>query len=215
MSPGGKRRGLLAVWLVLAVLVGVIVALERTDLVGPQPKPDGHGSVRARLLLPVPVDQLGAVEVVYAGTLHRFERDTADAWLYHAHAHDVALGSAAHHRHDAEPSLAACIAYAFAAFGRTRIERRFALTTPAEDYGVVMPEMLILVYRRNSMQPLAQYAVGDLAPDTLSRYVLIVGRSAVVTIPNYQIDNLLTLLKAVAGQSGARQIQGKARDCPP
>ena len=53
------------------------------------------------------------------------------------------------------------------------------------------------------MQPLAQYAVGDIAPDTLSRYVLVVGSSTVVTIPNYQIDNMLALIDTVAGKSAA------------
>ena len=46
-----------------------------------------------RLLLPVPVDQLGAIEVADAGTLHRFERDAAGAWFYHG-AHAGAGGGA-------------------------------------------------------------------------------------------------------------------------
>ena len=63
--------------------------------------------------------------------------------------------------------------------------------------------MLILVYRPDDLQPLAQYAIGDLAPDMLSRYVLIVGSAAVATIPNYQIDNLLAVIEAVAGKAAA------------
>src|SRR2546430_17394042 len=62
-----------------------------------------------------------------------------------------------------------------------------------------------------SPQPLAQYAVGDIAPDTVSRYVLIVGRSVVTTIPNYQIANVLALVAAVASEPGRRQ---KARIGP-
>ena len=61
--------------------------------------------------------------------------------------------------------------------------------------------MRILVYRSHSMQPLAQYAVGDIAPDTLSRYVRIVGSSAMATIPNYQIDHLLALIADVVDTS--------------
>ena len=197
MSASRRRSRLLAVWLLLAVLVGAIVVIERTALVGPKPRRDGHVSSKARMLLPVPVDQLGAIEVVHARTLHRFERDAAGAWFYHVHGVDT--GS--EEQHHAEPSLAKRIEYAFAAFGRTRIERRFALKTQAKDYGVTTPKMLILVYQSNDMQPLAQYAVGDIAPDTVSRYVLVVGSSAVATIPNYQIDNLLALIEAVAGRS--------------
>lgn len=92
-----------------------------------------------------------------------------------------------------------------AVFGRTRIERQFALQTPAQAYGVTTPEMLILVYGPHAVQPLAQYASGDIVPDTLNRYVLVVGSSTLVTIPNYQIDNMLGVIEAVAGPSAADQ----------
>jgi hypothetical protein len=186
------RIRLLAVWLLLLVLVVAIVVLERS--VGPTPRRDSHGQIvsDARMLLPWPVDQLGAIEVAHAGTLHRFERDAAGTWFYHG----ADTGLQGTHTHQADPAMAARIESAFAAFGRTRIERRFALDREGTEYGVGMPEMLILVYRPNDLQPLAHYAVGDIAPDALSRYVLVVGRSAVVTIPNYQIDNLLALIEA-------------------
>jgi hypothetical protein len=180
----------------VVLLVGTIVVIERTDLVGP--RRDGDGSSEMRMLLPVPVDQLGAIEVFHAGMLHRFERDAAGAWFYHVHGVDT--GSEKDHSHDTDRSLAERIEYTFAAFGRTRIERRFIPETQAQDYGVTSPKMLILVYRPYAMQPLAQYAVGDIAPDTLSRYVLVVDSAAVVIIPNYQIDNLLALIKAVTGK---------------
>jgi hypothetical protein len=190
MSAGGRRSRLLAVWLVLSGLVVAIVVLERTDRVGP-----GRAAVHdARLLLPVPLDQLGAIEVGHARALHRFERDTAGRWFYHG-AH---TGSGRPHTHQADPSMAARIETALAAFGRTRVERHFALEGDAADYGVGAPRMLILVYRPHDQRPLAQYAVGDIAPDELSRYVLMVGRSAVVTIPNYQIDNMLALIEAAS-----------------
>jgi hypothetical protein len=47
--------------------------------------------------------------------------------------------------------------------------------------------------------------VGDLAPDAFSRYVLALGGRSVVTIANYQIDNLRGLIAAVAGQSNQAQ----------
>jgi hypothetical protein len=203
MSAGGRRSRLLAVWLLLAGLVGAIVVSERTDLVGPALRRNSQDGSEARMLLPVPVDQLGVIEVVHGRMLHRFERDAAGAWFYHAHRHDT--GTAEGHRHDADPALTERITDAFAAFGRTRIERRFPLKADARDYGVAAPEMLILVYRPHDLQPLAQYAVGDLAPDTLSRYVLVVGSSAVATIPNYQINNLQALIDTVVGNTAAGQ----------
>jgi hypothetical protein len=190
------------VWLLLVVLVGAIVVIEHTDLVQPKTRHNSYGGSEARMLLPVPVDQLGAIEVVYGRTLHRFERDAAGAWFYHIHGEED-TGAEEGHRHDADPAVAERIAYAFAAFGRTRLERQFALTTQAQDYGVMRPEILILVYRLHDIQPLTQYAVGDVAPDTLSRYILVVGSAVVATVPNYQIDNLLALIEAVAGSVAA------------
>jgi hypothetical protein len=203
VRAGGRRTRLLAVWLLLAVLVGVIVVIERTDRSRPHPDRAGHGSSAARLLLPVPVEQLGAIEVLHGRALYHFERDATGAWFYHSHGTETA--SEADHRHDVDTAMAERIAHAFAVFGRTRIERQFALQTNAQVYGVTAPEMLILVYRPHTVQPLAQYAIGDIAPDRLSRYVLVVGSSTVVTIPNYQIDNLLALIEAVAGTSAAGQ----------
>lgn len=185
---------MVAVWLVLLGLVVAIVALERTDLVGPTPRGDSRGHVTsdARMLLPVPADRLGAIEVSQARTLHRFERDAAGMWFYHG----PHTSSGRHHAHEPDPVMAARIESAVAAFARTRIERQFALDREAAEYGVGAPEMLIVVYRPNELQPLAQYAVGDVAPDALSRYVLVMDSSAVVTIPNYQIANLLALIEA-------------------
>jgi hypothetical protein len=208
VSAGGRRPRLLAVWLLLVVLGGAIGVIEYTDRTGPQSQHDSHGSAAARLLLPVPVDQLGAIEVVHGRTLHRFERDAAGVWFYHVHGTDTDVEE--HHSHAADPSVAARIADALAAFGRTRLERQVAPETHATAYGVTTPQMLILVYRPHTTQPLEQYVIGDLAPDALSRYVLVVGRAIVATIPNYQIDHLLGLIKAVAGTSTASQAPPSA-----
>ncbi len=201
MSRRGIRPRLVAVWLVLLVLVGAIVAIELADRVRPQPGAysQDQGRSRARMLLPAPVDQLGAIEVGHAGTLHRFERDAAGAWFYHVHG--AGAGSEESHNHQADPSVAKRIESAVTAFGRTQIERQLAPSPNETEYGVTAPEMVILVYRSTDPRPLAQYAVGDIAPDRLSRYVRAIGHPAVVTIPNYQIDNLLALIGAVGGQS--------------
>ena len=65
--------------------------------------------------------------------------------------------------------------------------------------------MIILVYGSEGDEPLAQYTIGDLAPDTFSRYVQAAGHDEVVTIPNYQITNLLDLVAEVTGQSEGTQ----------
>jgi hypothetical protein len=185
-----------AVWLVLAILLAAIVVIEHTDR--RRERSAGAGAADARALLPVPVDELGAVEIADAGRLHRFEREAAGTWFYHG-AHTQA---AAPHQHQADPVLAKRIESVLAAFGRTRIERRFRVDSNGSAYGVATPEILVLLYRPKESQPLVQYAVGHVAPDTVSRYVLVVGSPDVLTIPGYQVDNLLTLVRAVGGSSG-------------
>ena len=90
------------------------------------------------------------------------------------------------------------------------MERFFKLDVQ-NAYGVTSPQMVILVYGKGNSQPLAQFAVGDIAPDGLSRYVLRVGSASVVTIPDYQITNLLDLIQAVGGSDAPARGIEKAR----
>lgn len=196
MSPAARRRGLVVAWLLLGVLTVGIGALEWTDRL--RTTSGGAGVADPRLLLPVPLSELGAIEIADAGRLHRFERDATGVWFYHG-AHGGAVGP---HTHDPDPARADRIARAFAAFGRTRVERDFPLGREGATYGVAAPELVILVYRPAQSQPLVQYAVGHLAPDTVSRYVTVVGHPVVVTIPAYQIDNLRALVQEVGGAPG-------------
>ena len=204
MSPLRARRGLLIVWLLLGALVLGIVVIELTEHLGAN---SPGGGAAARMLLPVPIDQLGAIEIADAGRLHRLERDAAATWFYHG----VHAGAQPAHTHAPDPAQAERIERAFAAFGRTRVERDFVLDREGSAYGVTTPDILVLVYRPNQSQPLAQYAIGHVAPDTVSRYVLAVGSRTVVTIPSYQIDNLVALIRAVAGPSGSEPSSADCR----
>jgi hypothetical protein len=187
-----RRRAILAMWLALAGLAAAIAVVESIDRRGAT----GEGPADPRRLLPVAADQLGAIEIADRGRLHRFERDAGGTWLYHGvHASDTA-----EHTHAPDPALSERIERAVAAFARTRIERELAAGGDAATYGVTAPDVVILVYRPAQRQPLAQYAVGAVAPDTVSRYVAIVGRPSVITIPGYQIDNLLALVQAAASR---------------
>ena len=186
-----RRRRVLAVWALCVLLVGAIVVLELGERAGRGGRP---GEADARLLLAEPVARLGAIEVLTAGRLHRFERDapasgstTAATRARRAPATSIA----------ADPAQTQRIGAAFDALGRARVEREFPRAANGPDYGVAAPQIVILLYRPREPQPLAQYAVGDVAPDTASRYVERVGSGRVVTIPTYQIDNLLALVASV------------------
>ncbi len=198
MNPGRRAR-LLIVWLVFVVLVGAVILIERSDLMAPEDEHGGHEEREVRMLMPAPLAQLTAVEIGHAGTLHRFERNANGVWFYHTH--DQGAAPAENHEHQADDAFTQRIDLALAAFGRTRIERDFVLAKDAEAYGIASPDMIILVYGSESQEPLAQYTIGDVAPDTFSRYVQAAGRDEVVTIPNYQITNLLDLIASVTGQS--------------
>jgi hypothetical protein len=195
LSARRRRRRVLAVWVLLGALVVAIAGLEFADRRRARPVSEAE----ERRLLPVAVEALGAVEIADHGRLHRFERDAAGGWFYHG-VHGAADAA---HTHAPDPALSARIDAALGAFGRTRVERRLAVDKDGGTaYGVTAPDVVVLVYRRQQSQPLAQYAVGGVAPDTVSRYVLRVGDPGVVTIPNYQIENLQALVRTAA-QSAA------------
>jgi hypothetical protein len=195
LSPVPRRTGLVAVWVLLGVLAAGIGVLEWTDRLRAN---SGRPGADPRLLLPVPLSELGAIELADAGRLHRFQRDATGAWFYHG-AHGAAEGA---HTHDPDPARSERIAQALAALGRARVERDFPLGRDGgAAYGVAAPELVILVYRPGQSQPLMQYAVGHLAPDTVSRYAMAVGHPVVVTIPAYQIDNLRALVRAMGAST--------------
>jgi hypothetical protein len=184
------------VWGVLAVLALGIAALEVHDRwTAAAPATGDHDD---RRLLPVPVAELGAIEIAQAGRLHRFERDASGAWFYHG----VHAATAVAHAHVPDPALTQRIERAFAAFGRTRVERQFPVGADAATYGLAAPAVVILVYGPKDSQPLAQYAVGGVAPDTVSRYATLVGSRVVITIPDYHVENLLALVQTAGESAG-------------
>jgi hypothetical protein len=191
------RRKLVVVWVVLLVLVGVIVAVEWADRTAEHADAqfEARGGDRSRMVVPVPMEEIGAVEIAHAGALHRFERDTNGLWLYHG-PHAPAAEPAQGHR--ADPAVAERIAKAFGGLARAKFERDFPFDPKSQDYGVLNPATLVLLYRKGELQPLVQYAIGDMAPDGVSRYVLKIGAAQVDTLPEYHVQNLVGLVQAVS-----------------
>ena len=209
-TSGGIRRRVLIVWLLLAALVAGIGVMEFRNRSRLPESEAEHvaGAEGSRILLPTPIAKLSAIEIGHAGTLHRFERDGTGAWFYHG----VHANAQAAHAHQTDPAQAQIIDKAFAALGRTRMERQLKFDVQANAYGLTSPQMIIIVYAKGNPLPMAQFAVGDVAPDGLSRYVLPVGSNFVVTIADYQITNLLDLIQAVGGSNApARGIEIEKR----
>lgn len=213
MSAGRSRGKLVAIWVVLLVLAGIIVAIELTDRSAERAEEhfEAQGGDRSRKFVPVALEDIGAVEIAHAGALHRFERDEAGVWFYHG-AHAPASGT---HGHPADPAAAERIAKAFGGMSRAKFEREFPFDPKVQDYGVLNPQTLVLLYRKGEAQPLVQYAIGDMAPDGVSRYVLKVGASKVDTLPDYHVQNIVGLAQAATASatgSGVDAVMGGVRD---
>ena len=151
--------------------------------------------VDERSLLPLPIENIAALEIGYEGNLHRFDRDSQGTWFYHAHGGST--GVMTEHGHVADAAAGEAIAKFLVGLNNARIER-FLETDEKSAYGVINPSLILLAYKDPEGPPIAQYAFGDQAPDGLSRYVLIMGRDDLVLIADYQHRNLIDL--AVAAQ---------------
>jgi hypothetical protein len=182
----------------------------------------GHEGRDPALLLPAGLGELSIIEIATDGEVHRFERGKDEAWVYHGYGHsqhaapdqdhDHDHGDAhepAHapdhhhepgnsHHHESEAAAQAeTIGAALAALARARIERQLGEAMNLADYGLANPEVLLNIYGEEHLEPLARYAFGAIAPDTGSRYVMLLDSDRVVTIPDYQIENLTALILAV------------------
>lgn len=195
MKYAGLSRRVVLVWLALSLLAGTVIFVETKDRAATG---DAEQEERdQRMLLPVSIFDIGAVEILSKGTLHRFERDATGKWFYHG----VHAEAQAQHEHTVDPDAAERIEKAMIGFGRTRKERDFPLDVQADEFGVTRPDIFIMTYLPKSTQPLSRYAVGTVAPDKLSRYILPVGSTTVVTIPDFQIENLLQLIASFESNS--------------
>ena len=148
------------------------------------------------LLLPMSMAQVWAVEIVYAGKLTRFERDSASSWFRHTGQHSHASGASAH---VADPAQARLIGAALDAFDETTVESR---APPARSdaeltrFGLALPPIIVLLYARDSSTPLARLELGT-AAGSFGRYARLAPNGDVVTIAEFEVQRLTDLLKAV------------------
>jgi len=189
MKP--RRKQLLLVWGLVTVLA-VVIGIEETRRAQ---QVEVSTTRSEKFLLPLPLEQIGAIEILRKGKLHRFERDETGAWLYHGQQDEA---HAAAHTHRADPLVASTIAQAITMFSRTQKEQPIPLKPGQDEYGVSRPDILVMVYALKATDPITRLAVGTVSPDGYSRYVLPVGANEAVTIAEYQITNLVAMIDAVA-----------------
>jgi uncharacterized protein DUF4340 len=162
----------------------------------PEAGSDENAKRLTALLLPASIDRIWAIEIVIQGKLHRLERDSAGNWLLHTGQHAHAGNTDVH---TADPDKARIIATALAALDQTQIETVVAKQpgeAELEQYGLSRPEVIALMYARDSSSPLVRLAIGNVSGDGFSRYARLAGGD-VVTIAAYTATNMVQLLKAV------------------
>ena len=151
------------------------------------------------LFLPVSMAQVWAVEIVSAGKLTRFERDSAGNWFRHVGQHSHTASSNAH---VADPAQARLIATALEAFDATAVEAHVGRADAAQlvQFGLTFPTVIVLLYARDSSQALARIEFGGSA-DSLDRYARLAPNGDVVTVAEFEVRRLTELLKAVGAGS--------------
>ena len=95
---------------------------------------------------------------------------------------------------DSARDVASRILETLTTFSRTRVERTIAkLPLEYNVYGTANPEMVVVVFEIANVQPFLSLHIGHKTPDGFARYVAVVQRGAVVTIPDYQVSLLMDL----------------------
>jgi Domain of unknown function (DUF4340) len=150
------------------------------------------------LLLPVPIGQIWAIEIVRGGILTRLERDPAGLWFHHVpHPNQPGLA------HRADPKLAQQIAAELDALDRTAVA---ATTRPHPDAealaaaGLVHPDTILLLYSRDTAGPVARIEFGNTVADGSLRWVRLQRADNLVTAPADAEKPLAALLQ-LAGTS--------------
>ncbi len=176
-------------WTILAVLLLIIGLLKSKGLDEKKPVHNHKIHGTSKFLIPDKIDGIGAIEIVISQKIHRYQKNDKNIWFFHSrHAghHKV-------HSHDTIGEYTNVIARTLTGFGRTQKERNFSFDLRKDEYGVVNPNMYILIFKDpTDLAPNLRISVGDVAPDTLSRYILV--KSQVFTIANFHIEKLLNLV---------------------
>jgi hypothetical protein len=152
------------------------------------------------LFLPVSMAQIWAVEIVAAGKLTRFERDSAGNWFRHTGQH---LHTANVNAHVADPAQARRIAAALDSLDAAAVETRVGRAADAGQlakFGLSYPPMIVLLYARDNSTEVARAEFGG-ASDSLDRYARLAPDGEIVTVAEFEIKRLTDLLKAVGAGS--------------
>jgi hypothetical protein len=191
MSSRRLRPGLIAIWLVLAVLVVVIVA-EQGDQTPQQ-------SETAIPLLGVSEDALGSIEVLHQARRAAINRDGDGQWFVPSANHSHAGGAVqADETHQATPEASAALAAQVAAIAALTV-RSADGDRAAANVGVTNPKTIVAFYGRTAGEidyasPLAMLYVGDHAPALGAYYATIDDNPTIALVGDEALRALIELL---------------------
>ncbi|MBV8398348.1 MAG: DUF4340 domain-containing protein [Acetobacteraceae bacterium] len=150
------------------------------------------------LLLPLPIADIWAVEIVAQGQLTRFERDNAGLWFHHfgQHVH-VSLADA----HVADPVRAPLIATELDALDDARAQKVAPTDTSGnadqdlERYGLARPPFILLLYARDNSSPAARIEFGGMTADDTRQYARDRLGIEIIIIDSKESEHLRRLLQ--------------------
>ena len=181
-------RGRMLAW--LALLLGAVALIVWQVRHPTLPTVDADDQLGA-FVVTAPYAQWAAVALLHRGERVRFERDAAGAWFRHDAMDDRGGAQAGDHAHRVDAAAAERLGTAFSTFSRARVERSMP-ADPARlaGYGLVNPALIVLIHGGDGRM-LQTLEMGEVAPDRLSRYVLLPQTRSVHTIADYQASALL------------------------
>ena len=178
----------------LALLVAA-VALIVWQLQHPtSPKVDADDQPGAPLVA-LPYVDWAAVEGLHRGERVRLERDAAGAWF----RHDSVAGEASGHAHTIDTAAAERIASVLQTFSRARVERTLSVDdNRLSSYGLGNPALILLIHdAAGRVRQTLEF--GDVAPDGLSRYLHLPQTRQALTVANFHVLGLLSLMASAPG----------------
>ncbi len=192
------RVRLIVVWSLLLVLVGTVVAMEKTTFFDSEPPaPTGRFPIFS-----FAEPELGAVEVMYQGQFVSLMRDDQGRWFQHDASHSHSGGDiapAGTDQHMSVPEQANKIAKQIALTASLLVDRKIKPEQDMAAYGLTNPQAMIAFYGLGAdgvdyAQPLDLLYVGDLLPTNYTYYTMRDGDPEISLIPRYYIALLLALV---------------------
>lgn len=173
-------------WLALLVISLMAIIYQSTsqsdDLLALNP--DQHRSPAAAALFTWNADQVSTINVSQADRKALLlKRSVRQEWT-------------ADQKVDADLWKAFDVNVFLGTLSRAKEERQYGKAAEGSKYGFEHPVVISLA-GLDASHPVAAISVGDLAPDGLSRYVLVAGKDQIISIPNYHVKELLRLYSSM------------------